>query len=188
VVQTPPLGLADAVLRTAHLVRDRLLVLNADEIHINGRQSQAVRYFAQHHLDGLVGYLSNCDFCRIQTGYSVDVDDTNRVCRLTEKPTSACGTNLGVGFWLVSKKIFDFYKKTAFHPLRQERDFVSVIQTMIDAGLRIHGLDLGGHFFNINTPADKRNAEAALMSIGAARSSHVRRAPCRVDHAATHLE
>ena len=47
-------------------------------------------------------------------------------------------------------------------PIRNERDFVSVIQLMVDAGQRIYGFDLQGEFFNVNTPKDLDTAEAAL--------------------------
>lgn len=165
VIQDASNGLADAVLRVRHLVNDRFIVVNADEIHLNGRHSQAVSYFCSHNLDGLVGYLRNAHPTTVQTGYAVEVDNSGRVLRLEEKPAIPCSTNLGVGFWLLSRSFFDFLEITPLNPLRGERDFVSAIQLMIDARLAICALDLGGQFFNINTPSDKWRAEDALSRI-----------------------
>jgi dTDP-glucose pyrophosphorylase len=174
VLQNDPTGLADAVYLARSHVRDRMLVINGDEIFIGGRHSEMIGILLARGSDALVGYVKTDTPTRICGGYGLEVAASGRVVRLVEKPTATWNDNLGVGVWMLGRNFFDFFYSAPVHPARKERDLVAVIQCMIDRGLAVHGIDLGGVFFNINTPGDRILAEFAFADASPADRSHGR--------------
>jgi len=162
VVQLEALGLAHAVSMAEPYVTEWLLVVNGDEIFANCCHAKMKEFVEQNNADGVVGYLHTPEPRRIQIGYGMNLARDGRVERLIEKPKTTWNDILGVGTWLHRADFFDYFRRTPKHPIRNERDFVSVIQLMVDAGQRIYGFDLQGEFFNVNTPKDLDTAEAAL--------------------------
>ena len=162
VVQPEPLGIAHAVSLAEYYVKKWFLVINGDELFINCRHSGIIEVLERQDADGVVGYLHTTDRRRIQIGYGMRLAVDGRVEKLVEKPKETWNDILGVGTWLHGLEFFDYFKRTPIHPVRNERDFVSVIQLMIDEGRSIFGFDLKGEFFNINTSEDLKNAEGAL--------------------------
>jgi dTDP-glucose pyrophosphorylase len=162
VVQPEPLGLAHAVSMAEPYVKDWFLVVNGDEIFSNCCHNRMKEFVEQSSADGLVGYLHTPEPRRIQIGYGMSLALDGRVEKLIEKPKTTWNDILGVGTWLHRADFFDYFRRTPIHPVRNERDFVSVIQLMVDDGQRIYGFDLDGEFFNVNRPEDLDSAEAAL--------------------------
>jgi len=115
----------------------------------------------------VVGYVHTAEPARISIGYGLDLTSDGQVLRMIEKPASPWNDVLGVGTWILRHCWFDHYERTPVNPERGERDFVSVIQAMADAGCFARGFDLGGRFFNINTEADLERARTALRGVPA---------------------
>jgi dTDP-glucose pyrophosphorylase len=162
VIQPEARGIADAVSMAEPFVKDWLLVVNGDEIFANCCHAEMEEFVEQNSADGLVGYLHTRDLRRIQIGYGMSLALDGRVEKLIEKPATTWNDILGVGTWLHRANFFDYFRKTPFNEIRNERDFVDVIQLMVDDGQRIYGFDLRGEFFNVNRREDLENAEAAL--------------------------
>jgi glucose-1-phosphate thymidylyltransferase len=162
VLQPSPMGLAHAVTLAEPYVSDAMLVINGDEIFVKCKHRSAWRHFVESEADAVVGYIRTDKPERITIGYGMDLAFDGRVLRLEEKPAIPRNDVLGVGTWLLRRTWFDFYESTSPSPLRGERDFVSVIQKMLDCGNIIHSFDLSGWFFNINTPADLLEAGKML--------------------------
>jgi len=162
VVQEKPEGLAQAVSLAQPFVANSMLVLNGDEIIAGGRLADIRRYAEQKAADGIVGYLTDVDRDRISRAYGLAVDSSGRVEQLAEKPPLPWNNLLGVGVWLLGKEYFDCFNRTAINACRGERDFVAVVQKMIDEGSNIYGMDLRAGFVNVNTPDDLREAESLL--------------------------
>jgi dTDP-glucose pyrophosphorylase len=162
VTQPNPLGLAHAVSLAEPYVRDAMLVINGDEIFLDSQHLEMYRFMAEIHADGLVGFLETSESERILLGYGLDLASDGRIEKLIEKPKAAWNNILGVGTWLVRREFFDFHRRTPINEMRGERDFVSVIQLMVDEGRLIYGFDLKGTFINLNRPQDLTRAEAAL--------------------------
>ena len=162
VVQPEPLGLAHAVSMAEPYVNDWLLVVNGDEIFANCCHAKMKEFVERNNAEGLVGYLHTSEPRRIQIGYGMNLARDGRVEKLVEKPKATWNDILGVGTWLHRADFFDYFRRTPKHPVRNERDFVNVIQLMVDDGQRIYGFDLQGEFFNVNTPQDLETAQAAL--------------------------
>jgi dTDP-glucose pyrophosphorylase len=121
-----------------------------------------------------VGYIRTDDARRISIGYGLEIGSDKQVIRLAEKPSRPWNDLLGVGSWIVRHSWFDQFRRTKPDASRKERDFVTVIQRMIDSFGLVLGVDLGGTFFNINTSTDYFQMLAALrpssndMAIGIA--------------------
>jgi len=162
VTQEEQRGLAHAVsLAEAH-VRDLMLVINGDELYLNSRHSEMLGLLRKSPVDGVVGFLRTSNPNLIRRTYGMDLADDCRVSRLVEKPSAPWNDIVGLGTWLLNREFFHYFQRTPVHPVRLERDFVAVIQQMVDDGKAIYGMDLNGEFFNINTAEDKRDAELAL--------------------------
>ena len=162
VVQPEPLGIAHAVSMAEFLVKEWFVVINGDELFTNCRHAGIKKFIEQKGADGVVGYLHTSEPQRIQIGYGMTLTKDRRVERLIEKPPAPWNDILGVGTWMHRLDFFEYFRRTPNHPVRNERDFVSVIQLMIDDGQRMFGFDLRGEFFNINRREDLEKAEAAL--------------------------
>lgn len=165
VPQAEPRGLAHAVMLAERCVRDRMLVINGDELFLNSCHGDLQGLLQETQADGLVGFVRTDDPRRISTGYGFDVDDSMRVTRLVEKPERPWNDLLGVGTWLLGREYFDHYDATPAHPRRGERDFVAVVQRLIDHGYEMVAADLDCDFFNINTADDRMRAERFLDRI-----------------------
>jgi dTDP-glucose pyrophosphorylase len=161
-IQAEPMGLAHAVSMAEPYVKEWLLVINGDEIFSNCRHAGMPEFVARNGAEGVVGYLHTPDHRRIQIGYGMTLGPDDRIETLIEKPKTTWNDILGVGTWLHRADFFDYFRRTPIDPARRERDFVSVIQLMVNDGQRIFGFDLEGEFFNVNGPEDLKNAEAAL--------------------------
>ena len=162
VTQPEPLGLAHAVSMSERYVTDAMLVINGDEIFLDNRHSEMYRFIEESDADGLVGFLRTSETERIQIGYGMDLEADGRVLKLVEKPKAAWNDILGVGTWFVRRDFFEFYSRTRISETRGERDFVDVLQLMVDEGKSVYGFDLKGEFINLNRPEDLTRAEALL--------------------------
>jgi glucose-1-phosphate thymidylyltransferase len=162
VSQDEPRGLADAVMRAKGYVEDLMLVVNGDELFINSQHDQLVQRLRDSAADGLVGYVRTTSSWRISTGYALSLDHAGRVLRLLEKPQVPWNDLLGVGTWLLGRDYFHYFTRTPVQEARGERDFVMVLQSMVDDGLSLYGVDLRGEFINVNTPVDLLAADALL--------------------------
>jgi NDP-sugar pyrophosphorylase family protein len=139
-----------------------MLVLNGDEILAGGCLADLQSYAEQKAADGVVGYVSEAATDRISRGYGLTVDSNLRVRRLVEKPSTPWNNLLGIGVWLLGTEYFDCFSRTAVDARRSERDFVAVVQQMINEGGNICGMDLAAGFVNVNTPEDLIEAERLL--------------------------
>jgi NDP-sugar pyrophosphorylase family protein len=162
VMQPDPRGLANAVALAEPYVRDMMLVINGDELFLHSRHNRLRCVLEDARADGLVGFVRTDNPARISTGYGLDVGDEMRITRLVEKPDKPWNDLLGVGTWLLGREYFDQFEATPTHPTRSERDFVAVVQRLIDHGYKIVATDLGCIFFNINTEEDRLRAERFL--------------------------
>ncbi len=165
VEQAVPLGLAHAVTMAAPHVVDAMLVVNGDEVYVDSQHDWAWTDFHDNAADAVIGYRHTDDPRRITIGYGLDVAADGRVLRLDEKPARPWNDVLGVGTWFLRRSWFDRYASTPVNPQRGERDFVAVIQAMLETGCRVRGCELGGRFFNINTEADLEWARSALRPV-----------------------
>lgn len=154
VLQSAPSGLAHAVTLAEPYIDSAMIVINGDEIYLESRHKEAWETFTHSDADALVGYIQTDEPARITVGYGMELDDNGRVRELEEKPPNPWNNLLGVGTWFLRRDWFSFYEPTAPDPRRGERDFVAVIQTMLNSGKIIGGFNLGGRFFNVNTVAD----------------------------------
>lgn len=164
VIQPEPHGLAHAVSMAEPHVKEWQLVINGDEIFANCGHAKMVKFVERNEAAGVVGYVHTPDPHRIQIGYGMSLGLDGRVEKLIEKPKTTWNTILGVGTWLHRADFFDYFRRTPMDPVRRERDFVKVIQLMVDDGQRIFGFDLEGAFFNVNGREDLENAETVLSA------------------------
>ena len=162
--QQEPLGLVHAVSLSEPLVRDHLLVLLGDELYVGSRHSELCQYLNEKRADGLCGFVRTTARARIGFNYGLEIDVNSRVKRLVEKPRSAWNDLLGTGTWLFNRQWFDFLDRTPTHSERGERDFVAVIQKMVDEDRVVCGIDLGGLYVNVNTLADLQFGELLVRS------------------------
>lgn len=174
ITQPEPLGLAHAVSLAEPLIDDAMIVVNGDEVYQDSRHRLAWSVFQDRRPEAVVGYIRTDDARRISIGYGLEIGSDKQVIRLAEKPSRPWNDLLGVGSWIVRHSWFDQFRRTKPDASRKERDFVTVIQRMIDSFGLVLGVDLGGTFFNINTSTDYFQMLAALrpssndMAIGIA--------------------
>jgi len=163
VIQREQLGLADAVFQARPYVKDWMLIINGDEIFLGGNHSTMYHLLKHYSADAVVGYIKTDNPDRIRSGYGLHIEDHGRIRKLIEKPAETWNCLLGVGEWLIHRDYFSYFMKTKPNQVRKEKDFVGVIQLMIDDGRKVFGHDLNTEFFNINTLTDRKAAEAALI-------------------------
>ncbi len=162
-VQDRPLGLADAVSRAEPFVDEWMLIINADEIFVGGRCHRVTAFLREKRADGVVGYVRTTPGDpRVRSGYGLELAPNGRVRGLVEKPVAGWNDLLGVGFWLLGRDYFRAFPATPWGLARRQCDLVDVIQTLVDEGRAIYGMNLGGAFVNVNTWDDVRAAERVV--------------------------
>jgi dTDP-glucose pyrophosphorylase len=163
VQQDRPRGLTHAITLAQSLVKELMLIILGDELYVGAKHFEMLDRFNSAG-DALCGFVHTAEQERIRRNYGLELRSDNRITRLIEKPAVPWNDLLGVGTWLVRADFFQYVDRTPVDELRRERDFVAVLQQMIAEGRNVRGFDLGGEYFNINTPADLVAANRTIRS------------------------
>jgi glucose-1-phosphate thymidylyltransferase len=168
-LQDPPRGLLDAVYQARHIARGDCITLLSDEVYLGADHRGLVEHWqARPELDGLVGFVDGALWSAISKNYSIRLAGAPggqmRVARMVEKPTEQVNALLGTGTWVFGPRFFSYAERVLQAKAAEKRAFVDALQLMIDEGCIIEGYNLGGHYTNINSPADVEAVEVLLST------------------------
>jgi dTDP-glucose pyrophosphorylase len=157
--QRDQLGLAHAVLAAESVIDDDFVVFNGDNVFAADLDAVLDR----HGMDGVDATLLVDDVSRdaaAATGVFL-TDDRGRLTAVVEKPDDPPGTRVLTGVFVFDTDIFH-----ACHLVqpsaRGEYELTDAIDLFLRAGRRVETVELDGWRINVNTPADRDDAERRL--------------------------
>ncbi len=151
-------GIANALLYAAPEIRtERFIMVLGDCLHrgiwsVPGDMAQGV---------GVVR-TGNAD--DIQRSYSVELEGSDRIARLVEKPKILVNDLCGTGFYFLERGIFEHIRSTPCSPLRGQIEITDVLQRSVDRGTALSAVMLEGYYLNLTFPTDLPRAEEILRA------------------------
>lgn len=149
VIQRKALGMANGLLQAKDLVNDNFLVLNADDVFESFLIKQILSEFKKNKTD----IVLSCQPVQETWKFGIiDCDKNMNVRNFIEKPEKGKEpTNLAViGVYLMSKKIFDYYKKAKI----SDQQYEEAILKFIRDGHKVKAIKYKGFFSAYKYPWD----------------------------------
>ena len=164
VVQTQPIGLANAMLCARDLIDDDVVLQLSDEIFLQPCDA-SVLLKAYEEKDFLVGYTLDSEE-KIRQNYSLNADENGKVLHCTEKPTQVENDRKGTGFCMFSAACFAMLKTAYDAETNRPADLCDFINLLIENGMNGTTCHIAEEEININTPAELRYAKQRLKQRG----------------------
>lgn len=158
--QSQQKGIGHAMLcAEPELRHDRFVVMLGDEFYLDSNHGDLLPY-----LDGdgeaVLMFREEPDRLRISKNYT-GVIENSRVLSLEEKPKEPRSRWMGVGTYLLRRKVFDYIRKTPPSALRGEVEITDVLSRMA-ASEKIYACMLNGIYINVNS-VDELNMAHYLL-------------------------
>lgn len=156
-VQKASIGMADALKTTEDLVDDNFFVVNADDIFESSLIQQMTRKFK----DGNADILLSCKPVEETWKFGIIHVEGDQVIDFVEKPPKGKEpSNLAVvGVYILTKKIFDYYKKI---PVSDHQYEDAILQFIKDKNI-VNTVSYGGFFAGYKYPWDLFKINKHLM-------------------------
>lgn len=149
VIQEEALGMANALLSAKDLVDDNFFVLNADDVF----ESYLIKDMLEEFKKGDTNILLSCQSVKETWKFGIiDCDDKMNVKNFIEKPEKGKEPSdiAVVGVYIMTKKIFDYYKKVD----TSNQQYEEAIQRFISDGNPVKAIKYNGFFSAYKYPWD----------------------------------
>lgn len=152
VVQHVQKGIGDALLMAQDYIdSDRFVVILGDEVYIESDHEDLLSdKFAD--CDAILTFVREHNKVKISKNFIGNIQN-NRVLSLTEKPETPQTTEMGVGTYLLNKKVFDYIRSTPPSALRDEVEITDVLSRMAQYET-VYAHILSGIYINVNNTDD----------------------------------
>lgn len=142
-------GVAHAVLCAKNLLDDDFIMCMEDEILINERLSEMIKYFYQENLFCLCGaYINNNDYSGKPLAY--DLDSNNYIINVTEKAKSFSNEYRGIGECIFKKDTIELLNVLQENAIRKELEMGDWIQAVINKYKYVKLFNLADNCINVN--------------------------------------
>ena len=147
-VQKESLGMADALRTTENLAEENFFVVNADDIF----DASLIRQMAQQFKKGNSEIVLSCKPVNETWKFGIINVDEEKVTDFVEKPPKGKEpSNLAVvGVYILTKKIFDYYRKIPV----SDHQYEDAILNYIKDGNNVTAVNYGGFFSGYKYPWD----------------------------------
>jgi len=157
--QKEALGMANALETTKDLVKDYFFVVNADDVF----ESSLIKEMAKQFKKGSADIVLACKPVEETWKFGIVRIEKDMVTKFIEKPQRGQEpSNLAViGVYIMTKKIFDYYKKI---PL-SDHQYEDAIQRFIEDGNIVRAFGYNGFFAGYKYPWDLFTINKHLMNM-----------------------
>ena len=153
-------GIGHAMLCTEQYLRhDRFVVMLGDEFYLDSNHSDLLSHLEDDG-DAVLMFREESDRFKISKNYTGIIEDL-RVISLEEKPKHPRSRLMGVGTYLLNRKVFDYIRKTPPFSLRGEVEITDVLSRMAETE-RVSACMLKGPYINVNSVDDLNMAHYLL--------------------------
>jgi len=156
-VQKEAVGMANALETTKDLVEDNFFVVNADDIF----ESSLIKEMAKRFKEGDANIVLSCKPVKETWKFGIIQIENDRVTKFVEKPPRGREpSNLAVvGVYIMTKKIFDYYKKIPV----SDHQYEDAIQKFIEDKNVVKAVSYDGFFAGYKYPWDLFTINEHLM-------------------------
>ncbi|MEM2994917.1 MAG: sugar phosphate nucleotidyltransferase [Candidatus Bathyarchaeia archaeon] len=156
-VQKKPLGMANALETAKDLVEDNFFVVNADDIF----ESQLINEMLKEFRKGDAEIVLSCKPVEETWKFGIIQIENDKVTKFVEKPPKGQEpSNLAViGVYIMTKKIFEYYKKIPV----SDRQYEDAIQMFIQDKGAVKAVRYNGFFAGYKYPWDLFTINEYLM-------------------------
>jgi dTDP-glucose pyrophosphorylase len=158
VTQSEQKGIGDALLAIEPVVRSsHFFVMLADEFYIDANHRDFIALLEKNPTIDAAIMLRHEDRPNIiSNNYGARVSQ-DRILSLTEKPRFPDNELMGLGSYLLTKKVFDYIRNTKPSALRNEVEITDVLSNMAQQE-DVRFLMYSGQYLNVNTAEDRNQA------------------------------
>jgi dTDP-glucose pyrophosphorylase len=157
-------GVAHAVLVSKDELDDDFIMCLADEIMMNPRIADMIKYFEESDATCVCGaVIDGEDFSMKPIAYDIDKD--NNVLRVTEKPKEYHNTIRGIGECIFKKDALNYLDVLQPNPIRGELEMGDWIQMAVDDHKVVKVFDLADGYINVNYAKDIEAANKLLEKV-----------------------
>ncbi len=147
-------GIGHALLTVEKAIHSpRFVVMLADEFYPDRVHDGLLKQMVQTSPDAIVMFKTEFNRAKISCNYTAELGTDNRVKSLTEKPASPHTDLMGVGTYLLNKKIFDYIRSTPPSELRNEVEITDVLSNMAK-NEKVFAHIFDGNYVNVNNTDD----------------------------------
>lgn len=149
-------GIGDALMKIESVVTaDQFVVVLADELYLDSNHDKLLSLMSTDR-DGVFCFFDESEPSMISKNYTAEVEG-ERVLSLEEKPQKPQTSLLGVGTYLLNRKVFHYIRETPPSVLRGEVEITDALSTMAQ-NENIALCKLEGDYINVNTVDDANMA------------------------------
>ncbi|CAB5079440.1 Glucose-1-phosphate thymidylyltransferase (EC [Olavius algarvensis associated proteobacterium Delta 3] len=153
-------GIGHAMLCAEPEVRhDRFVVMLGDEFYLDSNHRDLLAYLDGNG-DTALMFREETNRFRISKNYTGVIKES-RVISLEEKPKQPRTRLMGVGTYLLNRKVFDYIRNTPPSALRGEVEITDVLSRMAETET-VHACMLEGAYLNVNSVDDLNMAHYIL--------------------------
>ncbi|MBF0110054.1 MAG: glycosyltransferase [Magnetococcales bacterium] len=146
-------GLVEALLLAEPHVRGHFVLLLSDGFYLNCNH-ETLLPLDYATIDGVVTYIHHYSHEDISSSFSINLaPNGNRVSYLVEKPQTVNNDMLGLGTFVLSKEIFEYFRNVHVNERTGNREFIDAISFFAQER-HVIGHMLTGLYVNINTTDD----------------------------------
>lgn len=147
-------GLAHAVAAMEPHITAPFYLLLGDIYFEFAHLGAAARAFEAEGTAAVLAVEHDADPADVRRNFSVDLESSGRIRRVTEKPVETDCRCKGCGLYLFDGRIFDAIRRTPRSALRNEFELTDAIQVLIDDEAPVFGVEMTSWDVNITEPAD----------------------------------
>jgi len=152
VEQTSLKGIGHAILSVENKIpSDLFVVMLADEVYISSNHNSILSAYDEN-IDAILLFKDEINKAKISNNFTAEINK-DRVLSLVEKPVEPKQTIMGVGTYLLSKKVFKYIKDTPVSSLRNEIEITDVLSNMAK-NENVAAYKLDGDYINVNSLDD----------------------------------
>jgi bifunctional UDP-N-acetylglucosamine pyrophosphorylase/glucosamine-1-phosphate N-acetyltransferase len=156
-IQKEALGMANALETTKDLVEDNFFVVNADDIF----ETSLINEMAKQFKKGSADIVLSCKPVEETWKFGIIQIENDKVTKFVEKPPRGREPSrlAVVGVYIMTKKIFDYYKKIPV----SDHQYEDAIQTFIEDKNMVRAVSYDGFFAGYKYPWDLFTINEHLM-------------------------
>ena len=156
VEQRDQLGIAHALSAAEnYITSSKFIVMLGDEFYYESNHSDLIDYYDDK-CDGVLVFKKEMDYSRISNNFIGNFEN-NRILSLEEKPKNNNSRLMGVGTYLLNKKVFKYIMEAYPSKLRNEIEITDVLSTMATKE-NLTYIKLNGQYFNVSNRSELNKA------------------------------
>jgi len=163
VVQTPQKGIAHGIMVASEYITEDFFMCLSDEIILAPQIFDCVRFFYEKTADCVCGIVKDSQE-NIKKTYTIDLDPSNRILDIYEKPTFLFNNFKGTGFCFMSRQILNCLQNLKINSIRQEYEMGDWIRNAIQQNYNCYAYEIAQDAFNINTNEELSMINEILLS------------------------